>query len=139
MTDEERKSLAIEAAFLVFGDAIVEAELTGPERGLLYEDILRVHDETDGFVKDAAEVLKLRIGGSVNLRNYVNCLTAGADRAQAAEDGYDESVDAATQAVINEFGTTGRFDGVTLPEGGDLSDLMIRINDSVTALFAEYK
>jgi hypothetical protein len=83
MTEDERKSLAIEAAFLVFGDAIVEAELTGPERAALYADILTVHDEMNGFVKDAAEVLKLRIGGAVNLRSYVDCLVAGAARLAA--------------------------------------------------------
>jgi hypothetical protein len=65
---------------LVFGDAIVEAELTGPERAALYDDILTVHDEMNGFVRDAAEVLKLRIGGSENLRSYVDCLVAGIQR-----------------------------------------------------------
>jgi hypothetical protein len=83
MTQDERKSLAIEAAFLVFGDAIVGAELTGPERTLLYDDILAVHDEMNGFVRDAAEVLKLRIGGAVNLRGWVDCLVAGAARLAA--------------------------------------------------------
>jgi hypothetical protein len=77
----QRDSLAVEAAWQVFGDSIVEAELTGPERAALYGDILTVHDEVNGFVRDAAEVLKLRIGGAVNLRNYVNCLMAGIVRA----------------------------------------------------------
>lgn len=52
---------------------------------------------------------------------------------QEKEDAFDEGVDAATQRVIEEFDFLG------LPEGESLSDLMVRVNDTLTQLFAEFK
>lgn len=52
---------------------------------------------------------------------------------QATEDRFDESVDNATHAVIAEFEWMG------LPEGDQLSALMVRINDLITAEMQEWK
>lgn len=49
------------------------------------------------------------------------------------EDLFDECVDDATHAVIASF---ERF---TLPEGDGLSDLMVRINDAISAIMQDYK
>lgn len=46
---------------------------------------------------------------------------------------FDESVDEATHAVI------ARFDWMGLPEGGELFDLMVRINDALTQIMNDYK
>jgi hypothetical protein len=78
--NNERLSQAIEGTFLVFDRAIVEAELTGPERRALYQDVMLISSQEENTMREAAELLKLRIGGSVNLRNYVNCLMAGIAR-----------------------------------------------------------
>lgn len=52
---------------------------------------------------------------------------------QAIEDRFDESVDDATHAVITAFEWMG------LPEGDQLSALMVRINDAITATMQEWK
>lgn len=52
---------------------------------------------------------------------------------QAVEDKFDESCDDATHAVIAEFEWMG------LPEGDQLSELMVRINDAITAVMQEWK
>lgn len=52
---------------------------------------------------------------------------------QETEDRFDESVDNATHAVIAEFEWMG------LPEGDQLSDLMVRVNDAITAVMQEWK
>jgi hypothetical protein len=49
------------------------------------------------------------------------------------EDRFDEAVDDATHAVI------GHFEYLGLPDGEQLSDLMVRVNDALTALFSEWK
>lgn len=50
------------------------------------------------------------------------------------EDAYDEAVDEATHKTIEVFD-----DCLTLPDGNDLSELMFRVNDALTQIFAEYK
>jgi len=87
MTPEEH-SQAIEAAFMVFLNSIVEAKLTGPERQALYKDVALVKSESEskglirsGTMLEAAEVLLERIGGAQNLRPYVDSLMAGTERA----------------------------------------------------------
>jgi hypothetical protein len=52
---------------------------------------------------------------------------------QETEDHFDDSVDSATHAVIAEFEWMG------LPEGDQLSELMVRINDALTQLMQEWK
>lgn len=52
---------------------------------------------------------------------------------QEAEDRFDESVDNATHAVIAEFEWMG------LPEGDQLSRLMVEINDSITQIMQHWK
>jgi hypothetical protein len=78
---------AIDGTWMAFGDSIVEAELTGPERRALYADVARIHSQhadheaEAGFastMKEAAELLKLRIGGAQNLRSYVDTLMKAA-------------------------------------------------------------
>ena len=49
------------------------------------------------------------------------------------EDQFDTAVDDATHAVIAEF------EWMDLPEGDQLSDLMVRINDAITAIMQDYK
>ena len=71
---------AVDGAWMTFGDSIVEAELTGPERRALYADVARVQSEREGTMKEAADLLKLRIGGAQNLRSYVDTLMAGIKR-----------------------------------------------------------
>ena len=61
---------------------------------------------------------------------------AAADLADKQEDAFDAAVDESTQLVIDVFFGTN---SVKLPEDTGLSDLMVRINDSLTQLFAEYK
>jgi hypothetical protein len=100
--DGIKLSRAIEAAFLTFEGAIVEAELTGPERLALYGDIELVQSqENNGTLVDAAKLLKLRIGGAVNLRSYVNTLMAGIVRAnfEATE---ETELEAGADYVLNE-------------------------------------
>ena len=49
------------------------------------------------------------------------------------DDHFDDSVDDATHAVITAFEWCG------LPQGDQLSDLMVRINDAIAAIMQEYK
>lgn len=49
------------------------------------------------------------------------------------EDRFDSSVDDATHAVM------ACFDWMGLPEGDDLSDLMIRVNDALAVIMQAYK
>ena len=56
-----------------------------------------------------------------------------ADLLQEREDRFDESVDEATQKVIDTF------DWMTLPEGEELSQLMVTLNDTITQIFNGYK
>jgi hypothetical protein len=55
------------------------------------------------------------------------------DLLQEREDRFDETVDDATHSVMTHF------DWLDLPDGDELSDLMVRVNDALTALFQEYK
>ncbi len=73
--------LAVDGAWMVFGTEIVNSGLTKPERRALYADVALVQSEANGDFKEAAELLKLRIGGAQNLRNYVNTLMSGIVRA----------------------------------------------------------
>ncbi len=82
------KGYAVDGAWMVFGNAIVDAALTGPERKALYADVTLVQREhalncapPEPTMKEAAELLKLRIGGAQNLRPYVDTLMAGIKRA----------------------------------------------------------
>ena len=72
---------AITATWEVFETGIVAADLTGPERQALYKDVIDLHVfEEVGTLKEAAALLKHRIGGDPNLRSYVNCLMAKESR-----------------------------------------------------------
>ena len=61
--------------------------------------------------------------------------TAPFDRlkAEAADDAFDEAVQNATMAVMDDFDYLG------LPEGDQLSGLMIEVNDAISAIFEEWK
>ncbi len=71
---------AVDGAWMTFGDSIVEAELTGPERRALYADVARVQSEREGTMKEAADLIELRIGGAQNLRSYVDSLMLGIEK-----------------------------------------------------------
>ncbi len=51
---------------------------------------------------------------------------------QAREDHFDESTDNATHAVIAEFEWIG------MPDGDQLSDIMVEINNAITDILARY-
>jgi hypothetical protein len=75
MIDAYGKS--IEAAWMIFGDSIVEAVLDGSERRALYADIRLVQkqeEENYRSMVEAARLLLDRIGGTKNLRSYVDTL-----------------------------------------------------------------
>jgi hypothetical protein len=52
---------------------------------------------------------------------------------QTTEDNFDQSTDNATHAVVTEF------EWCALPEGDQLSALMVRINDAITAIMQDFK
>lgn len=56
-----------------------------------------------------------------------------ADRLQEREDRFDDSVDNATHAVMEHF------NWLDLPDGVGMTNLMYRVNDALTAIFADYK
>ncbi len=74
MSVNEITSRAIEVAWMVFGDSIVDSELTGPERHALYDDIKLVCVEEEIILLEAASILFKRIGGAKNVRSYIDTL-----------------------------------------------------------------
>ena len=52
---------------------------------------------------------------------------------QEYDETWDDCLNEATHAVI------GAFDGMGLPDGDQLSDLMTRINDALTQIMAAWK
>ncbi len=83
MTDTEEtakgEAAEIDATWAVFQNAIIAAELTAPERTVLYADVALIRYTEKGTMKEAAELLELRIGGAQNLRSYVDCLITGVE------------------------------------------------------------
>jgi hypothetical protein len=49
-----------------------------------------------------------------------------------AVDRFDHSIDEATHAIIAEF------DWIGLPEGDQLGDLMVRLNDAIASIMREW-